>query len=80
MRQLLNALLIPSGNDAAYVLAVYVGREASGDPDMDAAAAVEAFVGMMNTRARELGASHSHFANPTDTRTAATTRRRGTWP
>jgi D-alanyl-D-alanine carboxypeptidase (penicillin-binding protein 5/6) len=64
VRQLLNALLIPSGNDAAYVLAAYVGRRAAGDPGMDAAEAVEKFVGMMNAWARELGASHSHFVNP----------------
>lgn len=64
VRQLLYALLIPSGNDAAYVLAVHAGRMASGDESMAAAGAVEKFVELMNARAKELGAKDSHFANP----------------
>jgi serine-type D-Ala-D-Ala carboxypeptidase (penicillin-binding protein 5/6) len=62
--ELLNALLIPSGNDAAYVIATYIGRKVSGDPKMDVTDAVNVFVGLMNKRAKELGATNSHFANP----------------
>lgn len=62
--QLLNAMLIPSGNDAAYVIAAYIGRKAAGDPQMDYRDAVEAFIGLMNRRAEELGAAHSHFTSP----------------
>lgn len=51
--QLLNCMLVPSGNDAALVLADYVGE---GD--------VDAFVDMMNTKAQELGCTGTHFANP----------------
>lgn len=52
VRQLLTALLVPSGNDAAIALAIGV------------AGSQEAFVGMMNRRAAELGLTHTRFANP----------------
>jgi serine-type D-Ala-D-Ala carboxypeptidase (penicillin-binding protein 5/6) len=51
--QLLNCMLVPSGNDAALVLADYVG---GGD--------VNSFVDMMNQKAKELGCTGTHFANP----------------
>lgn len=53
VRDLLAGLLIPSGNDASYVLARYVG---GGD--------WQAFVDMMNERAAELGCTNTHFVNP----------------
>ncbi|WP_455138917.1 D-alanyl-D-alanine carboxypeptidase family protein [Thermophilibacter sp.] len=53
VRDLLACLLIPSGNDASYVLARYVG---GGD--------WHAFVDRMNERAAELGCTGTHFANP----------------
>ncbi|MFO7946844.1 MAG: D-alanyl-D-alanine carboxypeptidase family protein [Armatimonadota bacterium] len=52
VRQLLQGLLIKSANDAAVAIAEYV----AGD--------LEAFVGMMNVRARELGMTDTHFENP----------------
>ena len=51
--QLLHCLMIKSGNDAALVLADYVGN---GD--------VNNFVDMMNEKAAELGCTGTHFANP----------------
>lgn len=51
--QLLNCMLVPSGNDAALVLADYVG---GGD--------VDKFVEMMNKKANDLGCTGTHFANP----------------
>ncbi len=51
--QLLNCLMIPSGNDAALVLADYVGK-----------GNVSAFVDKMNQKAKELGCENTHFANP----------------
>lgn len=51
--QLLHCLMIKSGNDAALVLADYVG---DGD--------VNKFVEMMNNKATELGCTGTHFANP----------------
>ena len=51
--QLLNCMMIPSGNDAALVLADYVG---GGNIDV--------FVKMMNDKAKELECEDTHFANP----------------
>lgn len=48
---LLQLLLVHSANDAANVLAEYVGGS------------VESFVAMMNTKIDELGLSHTHFTN-----------------
>ena len=53
VRDLLACLLLPSGNEAAYVLARHVG---GGD--------WHAFVDLMNDRAAELGCTGTHFANP----------------
>ncbi len=49
--ELMHALLIPSANDAANVLAEYVGGS------------IEGFADMMNKRAAELGCKNTHFAN-----------------
>src|SRR6266536_1307844 len=49
---LLRALLVKSPNDVARCLA------------RDNAGSVDAFAEVMNRRARELGATHSHFVNP----------------
>lgn len=52
VEQLLNGLLIYSGNDAANMLAEYT------------AGSVDAFVNMMNEKAVSLGATNTHFVNP----------------
>ena len=44
--------MLPSGNEAAYMLARHV------------AGSYEAFVDMMNQRAEELGCTGTHFVNP----------------
>ncbi|MCC7022010.1 MAG: D-alanyl-D-alanine carboxypeptidase [Thermomicrobiales bacterium] len=63
-RDLLFGVLIPSGNDATLALARHVGAAAlGGSPTPEEA--VAAFVTMMNEKAAALGATHSHFANPT---------------
>lgn len=49
---LLYALMLPSANEAAYILARHVGGTS------------EHFVDMMNTRAEELGCTGTHFCNP----------------
>lgn len=51
--QLLNCMMVPSGNDAALVLADYIGN---GNAD--------AFVELMNQKAQELGCVNTHFMNP----------------
>ncbi len=53
MRNLLYCLMVCSANDAAMVIADYIGG-----------GSIEAFVGMMNSLAAQLGCKNSHFANP----------------
>ena len=52
IRELLYGMMLPSGNDAALVLADYVGSGIAG------------FVEKMNAKAAELGCTNTHFANP----------------
>ncbi len=53
VKELLYCMMVPSGNDAALVLADYVS---GGD--------VPAFVDLMNQKAKELGCKNTHFVNP----------------
>ena len=62
--QLVEAMLLPSGNDAAYMLACQAGRAIKGDPDLSASAAVQAFMTEMNAQAKDLGMTGTHFVNP----------------
>ena len=64
VRQLLTALLLPSGNDAAYSLAVYTGKKIDGDSSLSNERAVEVFMDAVNEKARELGAKNSNFVVP----------------
>ena len=52
LKDVMYGLLLPSGNDCAMALALHV------------AGSVSAFVDMMNEKAQEIGAAHSHFVNP----------------
>lgn len=51
--QLLNMMMVPSGNDAALAFAYYLG---DGDP--------QKFIDLMNEKATELGCENTHFTNP----------------
>lgn len=64
LRQLLEALMLPSGCDAGYVIAAGVGRRLAGDDSLPALQAVELFCEVMNETAKRLGADNSHFVNP----------------
>ncbi len=64
IRQLLYGLMLPSGNDAAYTIAVYVARTVYEDPDMSDTDAVKRFAELMNDFCAEIGANNSHFVNP----------------
>lgn len=64
VQSLIQALLLPSGNDAAYVLATNAGRVLSADPTLSPANAVSAFVAEMNRCAAEQGMTATHFVNP----------------
>lgn len=61
---LVQGMLLPSGNDAAYVLAAAAGREILGDASVDARTAVETFVEAMNRHAAEDGLTGTHFVTP----------------
>lgn len=64
VEQLVEAMLLPSGNDAAYLIAVAAGRELAKDPELDAVEAAELFVEKMNSTAQQVGMTGSHFVNP----------------
>lgn len=52
LEQLLHALLIYSGNDAALMIAEYVSGS------------IDEFINLMNQKAVQLGATNTHFVNP----------------
>ena len=67
---LVEAMLLPSGNDAAYVLAAAAGRVLAGE-ELSADQAVQRFVAEMNTEAERQGFVNSHFTNPDGYHTGA---------
>ncbi len=52
LRDLLYGMLLPSGNDAANTTAIVIGGS------------VDAFVGLMNNRAAQMGLHNTHFCTP----------------
>lgn len=64
VEKMVQCLILPSGCDAAYVLAVSAGRVISDDPSISARDAVAVFVEEMNRQAKELGMVNTHFATP----------------
>ena len=64
VRTVVEAMMLPSGNDAAMVLAAAAGRRIAGDAGISAEEAVQVFVMEMNRKAEELGFEKSNFANP----------------
>lgn len=61
---LILGMLLPSGGDAARVLAVAVGKQLLGTTDQPELTYYEAFVDEMNRQAKMLGMNDSHFENP----------------
>ncbi len=64
LQTLLEAIMLPSGNDAAYTAAVNVGRIIAGNESLSAQAAIAKFCEKMNETAKSLGANNTHFVNP----------------
>ncbi len=62
--QLIQGMMMPSGNDAAYVLAVGVGRYISNDPSMSANDAVDLFMSNLNSYAKSIGCTGTHYSVP----------------
>ena len=63
-RQLLVALLLPSGNDTAYTLAVNAGKKIAGDSNLTIAQSIDTFMGKVNEKTRMLGLENSNFLVP----------------
>ena len=64
VEQLVEAMMLPSGNDAAYILACEAGRVMKNDPQLSAGAAKDAFVAEMNAQAAAANMTGTHFVNP----------------
>ena len=64
VKMLVQGLLMQSGNDAAYTLAVAGGRAISEDPELDRQQALGVFVDAMNRQCREMELVNTHFMNP----------------
>ena len=64
MYDLITGMLMASGNDAAYTVAVSTAREVSDEEYMEDDAAIEYFCKLMNDLAKEIGMENSHFTNP----------------
>lgn len=56
MEQCLYAVMLESANECAYAVAEHVGAKLGGD--------FQTFIDLMNTRAKELGCTNTHFVNP----------------
>lgn len=64
VRNLLCGMLLPSGNDAAYAIAAYVGRKSLKNEEATKEEAVVEFARLMNLKARTLGVKNSCFKSP----------------
>lgn len=64
LRDVVYGMMLASGNDAAYSVAVHIARTKSENPYMPEADALKLFAQMMNERAREAGARNTNFFNP----------------
>lgn len=61
---LLDALLLPSGNDAAYTIAVNAARIYTGNNKLSNEKAVKTFMDLVNKAAKEIGCKHTHYVTP----------------
>ena len=63
MENAIRGLIIPSGNDSANVIAAAVAKRVKNDEDLSFSQCEVVFTDLMNKKAKELGATHSHFSN-----------------
>jgi len=61
---MLDAIMLPSGNDASYCAAAVTGRMIAGDEALPAEEAVNVFVNKMNEKAKEIGCKNTNFTCP----------------
>jgi D-alanyl-D-alanine carboxypeptidase (penicillin-binding protein 5/6) len=62
--QLIEGMMLPSGNDAAYVLAGGVGRYLSNDPILSGKEAVDLFMNGLNEYAKSIGCTGTYYSVP----------------
>ncbi len=79
VEMLIEAMLLPSGNDAAYVLAAACGKKLSADDGMQPQKAVDTFVSEMNAYAKISAAARRTLRLPTVSAAASTTRLSRIW-
>lgn len=60
----LQGMLMQSGNDAAYAIAVAAGRAIENNQSLAALPAYKTFISEMNRQLQELGLTGTHFVNP----------------
>lgn len=61
---LMDALMLPSGNDAAYTIAVNAARMYTGNEKLSNAEAVKVFMNLVNEAAKEIGCKNTHYVTP----------------
>ncbi len=64
VKDLLISLLLPSGNDSAFVIASEVAKKVTGNENLNIDEAIAQFAILMNNKAEEIGLTNSHFVNP----------------
>ena len=61
---LMDGLMLPSGNDAAYTIAVNAAKIYTGNNDLSDEEAVKIFMELVNKAAKEIGCSGTHYVTP----------------
>ena len=64
LKDLMKGMLLASGNDAAYTIAVNVGRHVMDKPKASDKEALAHFIGLMNSLAKTIGCTDSNFTTP----------------
>ena len=64
LEDLLYGLLLPSGNDAANSIAVYIAEKINNEKFPSYEESIKYFIELMNIKAREIGATNTNFTNP----------------
>ncbi|MFS0863603.1 D-alanyl-D-alanine carboxypeptidase family protein [Fredinandcohnia sp. 179-A 10B2 NHS] len=64
LKTLIAGMMLPSGNDAARTVAIHIAKKDSNNSRLTNEQALAYFAKLMNRRAKEIGATHSHFVNP----------------
>lgn len=64
LKDLLYGLMLPSGNDVGYTIAVNVARRVSNSPNMSNTDAIDYFANLMNETAKKIGMENSNFVVP----------------